>query len=260
MAMQGCGLLEPEQTQSAGPYPSYWRCTRIPLRARERSDIHIHVILRDARDVFAACGFTYWRDIKDIKVENYLLSLREGPKRLSYRRSNAISDCLPVLLQLVVGHRQWARESPLRGVKKLNAKEDPRHTRRAISVEELRLLLATTATEPERFGMTGWERCLVYWLAALTGLRAGEIRRLRVGDFDLSGETVTIWQRRRRRTNRPTAAVKHKVLRGGSCLFRQPGTGGYCLRRLLQVLDRQDVGHASSGPFGGRPALQGCPR
>jgi integrase len=102
---------------------------------------------------------------------------------LSYRRSNAYLTAAVAFCNWVV-ERRWARESPLRGLKKLNPAEDQRHTRRALAVEELRTLLRTTAAGPERHGMSGPERYLLYRTAIETGLRAGEIRRLRKSDFD----------------------------------------------------------------------------
>ena len=190
--LQACGLLETEQTPIAKPLSELLGLYEQTLRNRERSDIHISVTMNAVREVFAACGFVFWRDIKDEKVEAYLRDLRQGERHLSHRRSNAYLVACQSFCNWVVNDRVWTRESPLRGLKKLDVKQDPRHTRRAITVEELRRLLATTATGPERYGMGGWERCLVYWCAALTGLRAGEIRRLRVADFDLAGATVTV--------------------------------------------------------------------
>jgi site-specific recombinase XerD len=92
----------------------------------------------------------------------------------------------------VVEAWRWADSSPLRGLHKLNVKEDPRHVRRALSVEDLRRLLRATAEGPERFGMSGFERHLLYRFVIETALRRGEVARLRVADFDFTAQTVSV--------------------------------------------------------------------
>ena len=58
--------------------------------------------------------------------------------------------------------------------------------------DELRRLLEATAKGNVRFGMSGYERYLLYRFAAETGLRANEIRNLSVSDFDFEHLTVTV--------------------------------------------------------------------
>jgi integrase len=75
--------------------------------------------------------------------------------------------------------------NPLAGLRKLQASGDRRRVRRALKVDEIRLLLQVTEGEPERFGMTGPDRALLYDLAIQTGLRANELRTLTRESFDL---------------------------------------------------------------------------
>ena len=69
--------------------------------------------------------------------------------------------------------------------------EDEEHPRRALEIDELRRLLEVTKNGPTRFGMTGYERYLLYRLAAETGLRANELRSLKVCSFDFDKLTVS---------------------------------------------------------------------
>ena len=55
---------------------------------------------------------------------------------------------------------------------------DLRRQRRALSLDELRKLLNATWNGPERFGMSGAARALLYRLAVETGLRRGELASL----------------------------------------------------------------------------------
>jgi len=189
--LQECGLLESEPAL-AKPLGELVGMYEQALCARERSAGHVKETVRMIREVFDACGFESWRQIKDAKVEAYLRDLREGERHVSYRRSNAYLTACQSFANWIVNDRAWAPESPLRRLKRLSDKEAPRHTRRALGIEELRTLLRKTAEGPERYGMTGRERYLLYRLAIETGLRRGEIRRLQKGDFDLDAGTVTV--------------------------------------------------------------------
>jgi integrase len=61
-----------------------------------------------------------------------------------------------------------------------------------LTVKELRRLLDAARTGPERSGMCGEDRALLYWLAVETGLRAGELRSLTPESFALDGDPPTV--------------------------------------------------------------------
>jgi len=84
------------------------------------------------------------------------------------------------------------REHALRTVKGFNAKEDPRHDRRTIGLEELRHLIETTHRGPVFKGIPGPTRALLYRLAVATGLRYSEIRSIRPESFDWRAEPPTV--------------------------------------------------------------------
>lgn len=85
-----------------------------------------------------------------------------------------------------------ATENPLAGLDPLNVRTDRRRDRRALSVDALRALLDTTDSGPERFGMIGTERAMMYRLAVETGLRANGLRTLTRASFDLDGAEPTV--------------------------------------------------------------------
>jgi integrase len=84
------------------------------------------------------------------------------------------------------------REDLLRGVTGFNAKEDPRHDRRTIALDELRRLIEITASGPEVMGMPGPARSLCYRLAVGTGLRYEEIASVTPESFDWEASSVTV--------------------------------------------------------------------
>src|SRR5262249_28967240 len=66
--------------------------------------------------------------------------------------------------------------NPLKRLKRANVKTDPRHERRALTDDEAKRLLKTTAeSQVIRFGIDGQRRAMLYELALATGFRRGEI-------------------------------------------------------------------------------------
>ena len=99
--------------------------------------------------------------------------------------------------------------NPFTGVPKANEKADPRRQRRALTGEELVLLLDTARTRPLQDRLTknrgalakltdatrrkleriGYERALIYKTLVLTGLRRGELASLTVGSLSIDEPT-----------------------------------------------------------------------
>lgn len=109
-------------------------------------------------------------------------------------------------------------ESPLKHLDAIKVTDEL--NRRALTPDELRDLLEATETAPERFGMTGNQRTMLYRLATYTGLRANEIRNLTVSSFDFDNCTVKVkaaYSKRRREDILPlrkdTAETMRELLR-----------------------------------------------
>jgi len=152
-----------------------------------------------------------------------------------------------------------ASESPVAHLDGLNVRTDRRHDRRSLTVDEMRRLLTRTQSAPERFGMSGPERAMLYRLAVETGLRAGELRSLTRASFTLSNDqpTVTVeaaFSKHRRRDVLPlrldTAAELRGFLAGklaAATAFNMPSKWRLVgmLRRDLEaagILYRDDTG------------------
>ena len=84
------------------------------------------------------------------------------------------------------------REIILRGVAGYNVKEDPRHERRTVSVDELRRLIDAAEKGKPFKSMTGPMRSLCYRLAVASGLRYSEIGSIKAESFDWDSSPASV--------------------------------------------------------------------
>jgi integrase len=73
-----------------------------------------------------------------------------------------------------------------------NTKEDRRHYRRTLSLEELTRLIAVAERGPDFQAMSGQARAPCYRLAASAGLRYSEIGSIEPASFDWKAPSVTV--------------------------------------------------------------------
>ena len=206
------------------------------------------------RKAFNACGFKLWSDISASKLQSHLAGLREDRRKADDTVERGISaQTFNFYLQAVKQFCRWmvrdgrASESALVHLQGLNVKTDRRHDRRALSPDEMRWLLDVTAKAPERYGMTGEARAMLYRLAVETGLRAAELRSLTRGSFNLEGDepSVTIaaaYAKNRRQDTLPlkpdTAALLATHLAG-----KMPHAQAFAVPRRTEVIRHVPGGH-----------------
>ncbi len=139
--------------------------------------------------VFEACKFCIWNDISASKFLNCLNNMKDSGD-LSQRTFNFYLKAGKQFCKWMV-QDQRASESPLNHLKCETITERKRN-RRPLEPDAIRRLLEVTGTGPKRFGMTGYERSMLYQLASESGLRANELRRLEVASFNFDDRTVTV--------------------------------------------------------------------
>ncbi len=193
------GVLDPRFSAMVKPLSAHVDDWERSLAAAGRTDKHVSGSTGAVRELLETLRWSFWSDVDAGEAENLLDKLRaEGRelkngkrRRLSARRSNAMLGALRQFARWMVRESR-AAENPLERLRPLNVETDRRHVRRALRVEELRRLLVAAESGPEVRGVVGPERALLYRLAAESGLRAGELRALTRGSFDLDGLTVTV--------------------------------------------------------------------
>lgn len=166
---------------------------RLELESRNSSSTYIAYVVGRCSRILEGCGFKRISDVTPEAVGRWLKRRRESEKHFGIEISNGY-------VTVIKGFCRWlwtsgrTVEHRLIGLHKLNAEVDRRHLRRALSDTELSELLATTRRSKfiGKNKTTGHDRYCVYLTAALTGLRASELRSLRRRDVDLAGATVGV--------------------------------------------------------------------
>jgi site-specific recombinase XerD len=152
---------------------------------------HAKLAANRIQAILDGAGMRFLSQVTAPKVTRYLAERRA--KGLSVKSSNHYLTAIKAFLNWMVRERM-ATENPLAHVPKLQVTEKARrHVRRALDVDELRALLEVTAKGPERYGMTGPARAMLYRLAAESGLRASELRSLTRASFKLDGLEPYVW-------------------------------------------------------------------
>ncbi len=175
------------------------------LSSRGSTDKAVALVVHRLRQILEGCNATYWSDVTGAGVSSFIGSLRAGGRMVNGRRvesREATPQTRNHYLVAIKGFAAWAvkegriAQSPVAHLTpiprdKVEAKR--RIVRRAASIEEIRTLIdITDRTGIERFGMTGYERSLLYRLAVETGLRASELMSLTASSFQLHGDEPAV--------------------------------------------------------------------
>jgi len=153
--------------------------------AKGNIDLHrVKVVQARILIVIESCGFKAWTDVDAETIDNTLTDMVTA--------GDIAADTANGYIQAFKQFCSWmVREgrvgiSPVARLQKFPIDENnTTRRRRALSTEEQRWLISSTGEEPERYGMSGHERRLIYWLTLETGLRAGEPGKLTRASFAL---------------------------------------------------------------------------
>ncbi len=167
---------------------------REALVAKGTSQKHANLLSGRVGRVLDGCRFTYWPDLSASRVQTYVAALRtdtEDKRGISAQTFNFYLQAIKQFCRWMVKDRR-ATDSPVAHLDALNVATDRRHDRRALTPDELQRLLNTARHGPDRCRMPGPDRSRLYQLAVETGLRAGELRSLAWGSFNLKSQSPTV--------------------------------------------------------------------
>ena len=185
------GLLDAERASGGKLLSEHLEDFQQALADKGDTAKHGGETVSKVKRIIEGCKFRAWSDISANVVSRYLSDL-ESTGGIGKRTRNYYLKAIKHFCRWMVKQRR-ASQSPLEHLDCVSVQAgDTRHSRRALEPDEIRRLLESTATQPERFGMSGYERALLYRLAIETGLRANELRSLTVASFDFRRDTVRV--------------------------------------------------------------------
>jgi len=149
------------------------------------------LVMSRVRKVVTGCNFVTVADINAEAVETFLRDF-VAKKNFGPRTYNHY-------LQAIQGFSKWlvksgrATVNPLVSLEPLNSEVDIRHKRRALSPEQVMMLVKSareSGVDIQCFD--GEQRARIYLLSYLTGFRKSEIASLTPRSFDLDGDPPTV--------------------------------------------------------------------
>jgi integrase len=222
-AMRRAGMIDPKAESMRGhearPLAAHLDDFEAALAARGSTAKHVRLFADRARRVAALVGRARLDEIDPPRRSTVARRAAANAAMRKTLESGRLSDLTPSRIQSTLSalirsgralatanhHRaaikafcSWAvddgrmREDPTGAVTGYNAKEDRRHDRRTISLDDLRRLIGAAESGPSYRKMTGPARALCYSLAVATGLRYSEIKSITPASIDLAAHPVTI--------------------------------------------------------------------
>ena len=215
------GLIPGERVAACKPLTEHLDDWAQALRSRDNTEAHVLLAAGRVRRIVNGCKFQFPADIAAGRVQSFLHELRQAKDDkpgISAQTFNFYLTAVKSFCRWLVKDRR-ASENPVAYLDGLNVKTDRRRDRRALAADELRKLLESTRGGPDRAGMTGPERAMLYRLALETGLRQNELRSLTRASFDLTAAepSVTVragYSKRRREDVLPLRPELADELRG----------------------------------------------
>jgi site-specific recombinase XerD len=152
---------------------------------------HVDLTMYRVRRIVTGAGFKKLADVAREAVETFLRQIcRED--ELGHRTFNHYVQAIDSFCNWCVDTNRLLK-NPLRGLERRNADVDIRHPRRALSPDEMTLLIATTRSSGKKAqNLTPETRARVYLFACMTGLRKQEMASLTPGSFRLDDKPPTV--------------------------------------------------------------------
>ena len=189
--LAGFGLLDAH----VRPLSEHLTDYEAALRARGSTDEYVTKTIYRINRIINGCKIRHWSDAQGSTIQTFIADLKRGSSKY------ATAQTKNYYLRDFKGFARWCVRdgrlvtSPVEHLKPLDAskvRNDRRHERRALSLDEVERLLKVARDGPDRYGMTGPERAMLYRLAIESGLRASELRSLTRSGFDLDGPEPSV--------------------------------------------------------------------
>jgi integrase len=187
------------------------------MTSRRLSDHHVNLSRDSVVNVLDEMGAAYWNDLSKDAIRA-ALEARAERRGVAAGTFNRWLVSLRLFIRWCMDQGRAATD-PTIGIKRRSQRADRRYIRRPLSPDELRRLIASAnASTVAKMRLSGRERALLYLVAASTGWRWIELRRLQRMDFYLDEDPPMIappgWTQKSGRDDRlPLRADVAELLR-----------------------------------------------
>ncbi|MCZ6493994.1 MAG: site-specific integrase [Planctomycetota bacterium] len=187
----GWSLLDRQRSMGTKPIAKHIGDWHKSILADGATEDHAGLVRVRVENIVDGCGFNRFADIDESAVKAYLVERRRKGAMKMRTRNHYVRAIKQFCTWMVHDYR--ASSSPVAGLKMIKVTDETE--RRALSLGQLRKLLRVAQKGPAHMGMAGPDRCTLYWLAAETGFRAGELGSLQVAGFKLHDKPPTVTAR-----------------------------------------------------------------
>ena len=188
-AQESEGLTDPFEEHRRRPLAEHLEEFESHLRNKGCTEMHVSIVSSRTRKVIKSCRFKRIGDISASRVQSYLAELRGDG--LSIQTVNFYLQAAKQFCRWMVADRRCG-DNLLAHLQGGNVKLDRRRDRRELNDEEIGQLLAAARGGPVRYGLSGYDRFVLYGTALGTGLRASELSSLTADNFDLDSDLPTV--------------------------------------------------------------------
>jgi len=221
------GLADPFEKHRKAELTKHLADYRRHLEAKGDGPNHVKETVGRIDRLLCECEFGHWADISGSRAAAWLAEQREkniagDVDEATNRAAGFGKRTSNYYLTALKGFCRWlvrdgrAPHNPLDYLEAMNADDDIRRERRALSEKEFHALIKATRGRTDRRKIGGDSRAILYMVAAYTGLRAGELASLTASSFDLDAQRVTVlagYSKRRRQDEQPLRADLVELLR-----------------------------------------------
>lgn len=205
------------------------------LRARGSGEPHVRARMMHVRRVLRETDTKLLAQLTGAGVSRWIARRREAG--MGAQTANHYLAAVKAWTRWLESERHLSLD-PLAHLQKAPVDADRRHRRRPATVDEARRLLAAARAGDPVLGVPGLERALIWRTLLETGLREGELARLRVCDLALDADHPTL----------TVSASSSKHRREDLVQLRR----GLALELARHVTGRQPTARAFRKPAGGR--------
>lgn len=151
------------------------------VMSRQCNKHHAKQTISMIRCIIEACKFQYWSDVKADDIEVYLTQKDISPMTAKY-----YATAFKHFGYWMVENKR-ANEAP-----KIRLSKAKKNYRPAFEMDEFMKILEATIDGPGRYGLSGYERYMLYTIAVETGLRRAELLSLTPISFNPKDRTLFV--------------------------------------------------------------------